>query len=75
MPSDNARRGEVFDRREKAQRMYKFRTMRVDAEKDTGPVISGRNDPRVTPVGRFLCNMSIVDPRSGIYHRTRFQLI
>jgi lipopolysaccharide/colanic/teichoic acid biosynthesis glycosyltransferase len=31
----------------------KLRTMRVDAEKG-GPVWSGENDPRVTPVGRFL---------------------
>lgn len=66
--------------RDKIFRMYKFRTMREDAEKDTGPVISGRNDPRVTPVGRFLRkfridevpqlfnvlkgDMSIVGPRS-----------
>ena len=34
--------------------MYKFRTMRVDAEAGTGPVWSGKDDPRVTPVGRFL---------------------
>jgi exopolysaccharide biosynthesis polyprenyl glycosylphosphotransferase len=66
--------------RDRIFRMYKFRTMRADAEKDTGPVISGRNDPRVTPVGRFLRkfrideipqlfnvlkgDMSIVGPRS-----------
>ncbi len=35
-------------------RLYKFRTMVRDAEADTGPVLSVRNDPRVTPVGRFL---------------------
>ena len=34
--------------------MYKFRTMRVDAEKHTGAVLAGENDPRVTRVGRFL---------------------
>jgi lipopolysaccharide/colanic/teichoic acid biosynthesis glycosyltransferase len=34
--------------------MYKFRTMRVDAEKYTGPVLAEENDPRVTRVGRFL---------------------
>lgn len=34
--------------------IYKFRTMRVDAEKLTGAVIASENDPRVTPVGRFL---------------------
>jgi lipopolysaccharide/colanic/teichoic acid biosynthesis glycosyltransferase len=34
--------------------MYKFRTMRVDAEQGCGPVWAQRLDPRVTPVGRFL---------------------
>lgn len=34
--------------------MYKFRTMRVDAEKLTGAVIAEENDPRITRVGRFL---------------------
>lgn len=34
--------------------MYKFRTMRVDAEKLTGAVLSSKGDPRVTRVGRFL---------------------
>lgn len=34
--------------------LYKFRTMRTDAEEDTGPVWSGEGDDRVTRVGRFL---------------------
>jgi len=34
--------------------MTKFRTMSTDAEKGTGAVIAGANDPRVTRVGRFL---------------------
>jgi sugar transferase (PEP-CTERM system associated) len=34
--------------------IYKFRTMRVNAEADTGAVWSRENDPRVTPLGRFL---------------------
>ena len=34
--------------------MYKFRTMRVDAEELTGPVWATRDDPRITRVGRFL---------------------
>ena len=34
--------------------MTKFRTMRPDAEKATGAVISGKDDPRITRVGRFL---------------------
>jgi lipopolysaccharide/colanic/teichoic acid biosynthesis glycosyltransferase len=33
--------------------MYKFRSMRPDAEKD-GPALSRRNDPRITKVGRIL---------------------
>jgi len=34
--------------------MYKFKTMINDAEKQTGPVLAGENDPRVTRIGRFL---------------------
>lgn len=34
--------------------IYKFRTMKVDAEKYSGPVIAGEDDPRITPLGRFL---------------------
>lgn len=34
--------------------MYKFRTMRVDAEKETGPVWATEDDPRLIPCGRFL---------------------
>ena len=34
--------------------MYKFRSMRQDAEKGTGAVISSKGDPRVTRVGSFL---------------------
>lgn len=34
-------------------RIFKFRTMVKDAEKD-GPSLSSKNDPRVTPIGRFL---------------------
>ncbi len=33
--------------------IYKFRTMYNDAEK-SGPALSSSNDPRVTPIGRFL---------------------
>jgi lipopolysaccharide/colanic/teichoic acid biosynthesis glycosyltransferase len=33
---------------------YKFRTMRPDAEADTGPTWAGDDDPRITPVGRIL---------------------
>ena len=34
--------------------MFKFRTMRTDAEAKTGAVLAGQEDPRVTRVGRFL---------------------
>jgi sugar transferase (PEP-CTERM system associated) len=33
---------------------YKFRTMRSDAEADTGPTWAKDDDPRITRVGRFL---------------------
>ncbi len=34
--------------------LYKFRTMVRGAEAETGPVLASRDDPRVTPVGRWL---------------------
>lgn len=34
--------------------IYKFRTMRVDAEKETGPVWAFKNDSRLIPAGKFL---------------------
>lgn len=45
--SAGARHTEVFW-------MFKFRTMRTDAEAATGAVWATENDPRITPVGRFL---------------------
>lgn len=78
--------GPVFYRQErltinnKPYKIFKLRTMRIDAEKDTGAVISGKNDPRVTYFGKFLRrskideipqfinvlmgDMSVVGPRS-----------
>ena len=60
--------------------IYKLRTMLENAEEDTGPVISGKDDPRVTRFGKFLRrskideipqflnvlkgDMSVVGPRS-----------
>lgn len=41
-------------RYEKPFRVYKFRTMRVDAEKHSGPMLAQENDPRITKLGRFL---------------------
>jgi len=40
-------------------RMYKFRSMRSDAEKKSGPIWAGKNDPRVTRVGRWLRRMHL----------------
>ena len=34
-------------------RIYKFRSMYVDAEKYSGPQLATQNDPRITKVGRF----------------------
>lgn len=34
--------------------IYKFRTMKVDAEKTTGPIWAGAKDSRITPIGSFL---------------------
>ena len=34
--------------------IYKFRTMRVDAERGSGAVWAKENDPRVTPLGKYM---------------------
>jgi len=39
--------------------IHKFRSMCKDAEKDTGPVWAVSNDPRLTPLGKFLRRFSI----------------
>ncbi len=39
--------------------VLKFRSMYEDAERDTGPVWARENDPRRTPVGRFLRRFSL----------------
>jgi Undecaprenyl-phosphate glucose phosphotransferase len=44
--------GRVFD-------MLKFRTMRADAEKETGPVWTSPDDPRRTRLGAFLRSTSL----------------
>ncbi len=78
--------GPVFFRQErltinnKPYNILKFRTMVKDAEALTGAVISGKDDPRVTPIGKILRRtkidelpqffnvlkgeMSVVGPRS-----------
>ncbi|WP_312336618.1 sugar transferase [Anaerospora hongkongensis] len=53
-------RGPVFytqirtGRDEKPFTIYKFRTMRSDAEALTGPVLATENDPRITRLGRLM---------------------
>lgn len=39
--------------------IYKFRSMRQDAEKLSGPVWSQKNDPRITRIGRFIRKVRI----------------
>jgi exopolysaccharide biosynthesis polyprenyl glycosylphosphotransferase len=43
-------RGKIF-------KVWKFRSMIVDAEKHTGPVWAGENDSRITRVGRIMRKM------------------
>jgi len=40
-------------------KMYKFRSMGPDAEKDSGPVWASEGDARSTPVGRFLRRLNL----------------
>lgn len=53
-------RGPVFYKQERLTKdgrhfmIYKFRTMVVDAEKKSGPVLASERDPRILPIGRFL---------------------
>jgi sugar transferase (PEP-CTERM system associated) len=53
-------RGPVFYRQQRVGRnnvpfyVYKFRTMRQDAEAQTGAVWAGADDPRITRIGKFL---------------------
>ncbi|MCD4700578.1 MAG: sugar transferase [Candidatus Aegiribacteria sp.] len=78
-------KGPLFYRQERVGkggnifRVFKFRSMVNDAEKRSGPVWAGKNDSRVTRIGRYLrksrmdeipqlinvikCEMSIVGPR------------
>ena len=41
-------------RNSKHFKIFKFRSMHSDAEKKSGPIWAGKNDPRVTNAGRFL---------------------
>jgi lipopolysaccharide/colanic/teichoic acid biosynthesis glycosyltransferase len=50
-PNDPRRREDIGG---KPFVIFKFRTMRVDAEQATGAVWASTDDPRITPVGRWL---------------------
>jgi lipopolysaccharide/colanic/teichoic acid biosynthesis glycosyltransferase len=79
-------RGERIGRYGKKFKMYKFRTMVVDAER-MGGTSTGRNDPRITRLGRVLRaykldelpqlfnvlrgEMSLVGPRPEVEEYTR----
>jgi sugar transferase (PEP-CTERM system associated) len=39
--------------------LYKFRSMRADAEKESGPVWASEDDPRITRVGRIIRKLRI----------------
>jgi len=45
---------ERLGRRKKPYKVHKFRSMRSDAEKNTGPVWAKKNDDRVTRIGHFI---------------------
>jgi exopolysaccharide biosynthesis polyprenyl glycosylphosphotransferase len=57
--------GPVFYRQERCGEdghrftLYKLRTMREDAERDTGPVWTTENDPRRTPAGAWLRRLGL----------------
>ena len=50
-PNDPRRRQDIGG---KPFVIYKFRTMRVDAEQATGAIWASADDPRITPIGRWL---------------------
>lgn len=58
-------KGTVFFRQERCGidgslfKMIKFRSMRHDAEKLSGPVWSVKNDPRITNIGKFIRKVRI----------------
>jgi exopolysaccharide biosynthesis polyprenyl glycosylphosphotransferase len=45
---------ERVTRNNKIFKILKFRTMIPDAEKHSGPVLAGEDDPRITKIGRFI---------------------
>jgi exopolysaccharide biosynthesis polyprenyl glycosylphosphotransferase len=69
-------KGPIFYRQErvgfggKSFMLLKFRSMRIDAEADGSPQWAQKNDPRVTPVGRFI-RMTRIDEIPQIFNVLR----
>jgi exopolysaccharide biosynthesis polyprenyl glycosylphosphotransferase len=53
-PGDLFYQQERVGKRGQPFQIYKFRTMVIDAEKETGAVWASEKDSRITPIGRFL---------------------
>lgn len=59
------RQGPVFYKQERIGEdgrvfnLIKFRSMKIDAEKHTGPVWAEENDPRITNVGKIIRRLHI----------------
>ncbi|MGD0283269.1 MAG: TIGR03013 family XrtA/PEP-CTERM system glycosyltransferase, partial [Dissulfurispiraceae bacterium] len=53
--------------REKLFKLYKFRTMRQDAEEQTGAIWAMKNDPRITRLGNFF-RKSRIDEIPQLYN-------
>ena len=62
-----------FDHGGRLFKMYKFRTMRVDAEIDGCAVWAQKSDPRVTPIGRFL-RRARIDELPQLYNVLRGEM-
>jgi lipopolysaccharide/colanic/teichoic acid biosynthesis glycosyltransferase len=63
----------VYDFGGKLFKMYKFRTMRVDAEIDGRAVWAQKEDPRVTPVGKML-RRTRIDELPQLYNVLRGEM-
>jgi len=63
----------AYDHGGKLFTMYKFRTMRTDAEIDGRAVWAQQRDPRVTPIGRFL-RASRIDELPQLYNVLRGEM-
>ena len=76
---DRRFRQKKFDGRRKQDhgglpfQIYKFRTMRVDAEKDGREVWASKSDPRVTPIGRVL-RATRIDELPQLYNVLRGEM-